>query len=101
MYDKKLKYISKLYFSAGFWDVETDGVGLVALTLVALAVLAALTVLVALVALTAPVAFETITTTNFFESMLQSLILVSSLSIFIWRLGLDYYISLNYFYFNY
>jgi len=64
------------YFSAGFCGVETDGVDLVALTLVAPA---ALTVLEAL---TAPAAFETITTTNFFESMLQSLILVSSLSIF-------------------
>jgi len=65
--------------SAGIIGVETDGVDLVALTLVALAAPA---VLVALVALTAPAAFETITTTNFFESMLQSLILVSSLSIF-------------------
>jgi len=65
--------------SAGIRGVETDGVDLVALTLVALVALA---VLVALVALTAPAAFETITTTNFFVSMLQSLILVSSLSIF-------------------
>lgn len=38
--------------------------------------------LVALEVLAAPAAFETITTTNFFESMLQSLILVSSLRIF-------------------
>lgn len=48
----------------------------------ALEVPATLVALEVLEVLAAPAAFETITTTNFFESMLQSLILVSSLRIF-------------------
>lgn len=63
-------YISKFYLSVGLSEVEADD---------AVVDLEALGVLGAPVTLAT---FETITTTNFFESILQSLILVSSLSIF-------------------